>query len=202
GTGPWGFPPWALPSTLPCGARTFLPPRCRDRRPSSLLWRTDEYTARERVRVGFDAAAGSDRDEPARAAVPAPVGAWRNQMDAAQPAVEPMVSEPVGAPRHDVTPKRCDRERPRPRRRLARAELRASERLDRGEAFDGRGELHALIRGVRLGTADDALLAGVKDDRRPAAGTRVPGAGAVGVDDDTARGRPLGQASGQADSCQ
>jgi len=27
GTGPWGFPPWALPSTLPCGARTFLPPR-------------------------------------------------------------------------------------------------------------------------------------------------------------------------------
>ena len=52
-------------------------------------------------------------------------------MDAAQPAVEPMVREPVGAPRHDVTPKRCDRERPRPRRRLARAELCASERLDR-----------------------------------------------------------------------
>jgi len=26
---PWGRPPWALPSTLPCGARTFLPPRCR-----------------------------------------------------------------------------------------------------------------------------------------------------------------------------
>ena len=24
---PWGHPPWALPSTLPCGARTFLSPR-------------------------------------------------------------------------------------------------------------------------------------------------------------------------------
>src|SRR5207302_4635286 len=33
-------PPWALPSTLPCGARTFLPPRHRGRRPSSLLWRS------------------------------------------------------------------------------------------------------------------------------------------------------------------
>jgi len=40
GTGPWGYPPWALPSTLPCGARTFLPPCCHDRRPSGLLWRT------------------------------------------------------------------------------------------------------------------------------------------------------------------
>src|SRR2546425_8710858 len=25
GTGPWGCPPWRLASTLPCGARTFLP---------------------------------------------------------------------------------------------------------------------------------------------------------------------------------
>ena len=25
GTGPWGCPPWPLASTLPCGARTFLP---------------------------------------------------------------------------------------------------------------------------------------------------------------------------------
>jgi hypothetical protein len=40
GTDPWGFPPWALPSTLPCGARTFLPPPRGDRRPSSLLWRS------------------------------------------------------------------------------------------------------------------------------------------------------------------
>src|SRR5438477_8506329 len=39
GTGPWGFPPWALPSTLPCGARTFLPPPRGGRRPSGLLWR-------------------------------------------------------------------------------------------------------------------------------------------------------------------
>src|SRR5207253_1758404 len=27
GTGPWGRPPWPLASTLPCGARTFLPSR-------------------------------------------------------------------------------------------------------------------------------------------------------------------------------
>jgi len=26
---PWGCPPWELPSTLPCGARTFLPSRWR-----------------------------------------------------------------------------------------------------------------------------------------------------------------------------
>src|SRR5262249_33916420 len=34
GTDPWGRPPWPLASTLPCGARTFLPrglPRARDR---------------------------------------------------------------------------------------------------------------------------------------------------------------------------
>src|SRR5205814_9098465 len=34
GTDPWGRPPWPLASTLPCGARTFLPresPRAGDR---------------------------------------------------------------------------------------------------------------------------------------------------------------------------
>src|SRR5256712_12767296 len=86
--------------------------------------------------------------------------------------------------------------------RAVRVQMHTPPARDRREAFDGRGELHALIRGVRLGTADDVLLAGVKDDRRPAAGTRVPGAGAVGVDDDTASGRLLGPASGPADSCQ
>src|SRR5688572_16187477 len=40
GTVPWGRPPWPLASTLPCGARTFLPPRCRDRRSPGFLWRT------------------------------------------------------------------------------------------------------------------------------------------------------------------
>src|SRR5205809_3302775 len=33
---------------------------------------------------------------------------------------------------------------------------------------------------VRRGAADDTLLAAVEDDRRPAARSRVPGAGAVG----------------------
>ncbi|MEE3261360.1 MAG: hypothetical protein VX290_00845, partial [Candidatus Latescibacterota bacterium] len=29
----WGHPPWALPSTLPCGARTFLTDRNRRAHP-------------------------------------------------------------------------------------------------------------------------------------------------------------------------
>src|SRR5204862_385097 len=36
---PWGCPPWPLASTLPCGARTFLPPCCHGRRPFDLLRR-------------------------------------------------------------------------------------------------------------------------------------------------------------------
>jgi hypothetical protein len=34
---PWGRPPWVLPSTLPCGARTFLPSPPGDRRPPGPL---------------------------------------------------------------------------------------------------------------------------------------------------------------------
>ena len=41
---PWGCPPWELPSTLPCGARTFLSPRCRDQRSPVLLWRRNQYS--------------------------------------------------------------------------------------------------------------------------------------------------------------
>src|SRR3989475_3375701 len=48
-----------------------------------------------------------------------------------------------------------------------RVEVDAPLARDRGEPLDGGRELHALIRRVRLGTADDALLAGVEDDRRP-----------------------------------
>jgi hypothetical protein len=43
---PWGRPPWVLPSTLPCGARTFLSPRCRDQRSPVLLWRSSQYSWR------------------------------------------------------------------------------------------------------------------------------------------------------------
>src|SRR5207237_10413602 len=43
---PWGCPPWPLASTLPYGARTFLPPCCHGRRPSDLLWRAHQYSPR------------------------------------------------------------------------------------------------------------------------------------------------------------
>src|SRR5439155_9376780 len=78
-----------------------------------------------------------------------------------------------------------------------RVEVDAPLARDRGEPLDGGRELHALIRRVRLGTADDALLAGVEDDRRPAAGPRVAGTGAVGIQDDVGRGRSPGRRSGQ-----
>src|SRR5213083_1887758 len=83
-----------------------------------------------------------------------------------------------------------------------RVEVDAPPPGDRGEPLDSGGELHALVRRVRLGAADDTLLAGVEDDRRPATGPRVSGAGAVGVEDDVGRGRSPGRRSGQADSCQ
>src|SRR5947208_10060635 len=87
--------------------------------------------------------------------------------------------------------------------RAVRVEVHASPARDRGQPLDGGGELHALIRRVRRGAADDTLLAAVEDDRRPAAGSRVPGTGAVGVEGDAVgRGRPLGRRSGQAESCQ
>src|SRR3989454_8938150 len=47
---PWGRPPWPLASTLPCGARTFLPPCCHGRRPSDLLWRVLQYSAAARCK--------------------------------------------------------------------------------------------------------------------------------------------------------
>ncbi len=53
---PWGCPPWPLASTLPCGARTFLPPCCHGRRPSDLLWRVHQYSPR---RITGAAAAAS-----------------------------------------------------------------------------------------------------------------------------------------------
>src|SRR5262249_3325687 len=45
-TRPRGAPPWALSSTLPCGARTFLPPRHRGRRSPGLLWRRSSIADR------------------------------------------------------------------------------------------------------------------------------------------------------------
>lgn len=33
---PWGYPRWVLPTTLPCGVRTFLPDRGSERPPSPL----------------------------------------------------------------------------------------------------------------------------------------------------------------------
>jgi len=56
-------PPWALPSTLPCGARTFLPPRCRGRRPSGLLWRTSSIPPGGTGRAPPDAPDGARRDQ-------------------------------------------------------------------------------------------------------------------------------------------
>ena len=61
-------------------------------------------------------------------------------------------------------------------------EIDAAAAGDRGEAFDGRHQLHALIRGVRLGAADDPLDAVLEEEGRPAARSRVAGAGAVGVE--------------------
>ena len=65
GTGPCGYPPWPLASTLPCGARTFLLPRCRDRRPSGLLWRPPHYIACGHV-AGGRGAASAQSSQPRR----------------------------------------------------------------------------------------------------------------------------------------
>src|SRR5688572_15131318 len=80
GTVPWGRPPWPLASTLPCGARTFLPPRCRDRRSPSLLWRAssirlsrdfaDDVAVAAPLRGG---AVDVDAADPARRWLPGPV---------------------------------------------------------------------------------------------------------------------------------
>src|SRR5437762_10252226 len=56
---PWGRPPWPLASTLPRGARTFLPPCCHGRRPSDLLWRVHQYSPRQ---ITAAAAAGSPEE--------------------------------------------------------------------------------------------------------------------------------------------
>ena len=37
---PYPFGRWVLPTTLPCGARTFLPPTSEERSPSHLPWVT------------------------------------------------------------------------------------------------------------------------------------------------------------------
>src|SRR5256712_3304308 len=56
---PWGCPPWELPSTLPCGARTFLPSRCRDRRSPGLLRRARSVYRRQRQRPSHSGCAGA-----------------------------------------------------------------------------------------------------------------------------------------------
>src|SRR2546430_8645203 len=79
---PWGRPPWPLASTLPCGARTFLPPCCHGRRPSDLLWRVLQYSAAarrkrrapasQRLRGDRSPGTGDDLERPQRAHQPEP----------------------------------------------------------------------------------------------------------------------------------
>jgi hypothetical protein len=56
GTGPWGRPPWLLASTLPCGARTFLPRASSapatvqpSLAQSKIEWKWIEYSIRSRM---------------------------------------------------------------------------------------------------------------------------------------------------------
>src|SRR5438045_1332677 len=86
---PWGRPPWPLASTLPCGARTFLPPRCRSRRPSDLLWRPTS------IRKPPPAAGRSGRDESLT--IPAPPGSAGTEMDATEPAIERAHGQTIAA---------------------------------------------------------------------------------------------------------
>src|SRR5262249_57031085 len=61
-------------------------------------------------------------------------------------------------------------------------------RSDGGETLDGGPELHALVGREGFRPAHEVLAVTLNDDRRPAAGPGIPGAGAVGVDDDVGGG--------------
>src|SRR2546426_1168078 len=63
-------------------------------------------------------------------------------------------------------------------------EVHGAAARDGGEAFDGRPQLHPLIRGVRLGAAHDPFGAVLDEEGGPAARPRIARAGAVRVEGD------------------
>src|SRR5262249_13417966 len=65
-------------------------------------------------------------------------------------------------------------------------ETRLYRTLERLEGADHRGELHTVVGGEPLRSADLALVLTRAQQRRPAAGSGVAAAGAVGIDLDHA----------------